>query len=308
MLARARRSIKAKKESNCQGFPLKRVIWRCKPHRCRPVKAEQVSAIRISDEVCRVKFKYIPYALHNCDRSPPVILGQKFCNSVLVGPDWGSNEIDWQHAAPTLTAMGRALMPIVSRLMAAIRSGGKPKPAVAAASATQSAYAIPTVMFDPKRVTEEVEADLKNNIKKIEGFDESHFDQIYAAALQSVSRGRDLAILFNAIMALKLPDMTKQRTSEISLSLNNKATALMNRNQQVSLGIEYATWIYSGAPCQINPKRPSAEDIRQDAAHKAANGKRYEVITGMFVNGRLTMPGRDEGCKCSSRSIIPGFE
>lgn len=58
----------------------------------------------------------------------------------------------------------------------------------------------------------------------------------------------------------------------------------------------------------MNPKKPSAEDIRQDAAHKAADGKRYEVVKGMLMDGRLTMPGRDEGCKCISRSVIPGFD
>ena len=216
----------------------------------------------------------------------------------------------WLEARSTYTDRneGRGLMPILSKLLSAIRGGAEPKPAVAPARAVEPAYAIPTVKFDPKRVTEAVKADLKNNIKKLKEFDETHFDQIYNAALRSVSRGMDLATLFNAIMELKLPDMTKHRAGEISRSLNFKATALMNRDRQVSLGIKYATWMYSGAPCQMNPKKPSAKDIRQDAAHKAADGKRYEVAKGMLLNGRLTMPGRDEGCKCTSRPIIRGFD
>ena len=199
-------------------------------------------------------------------------------------------------------------MSIISKLLSAIRGGGKPKPAVATVRAVEPAYAVPTVKFDPKRVTEAVKADLKNNIKKIKEFDESHFDQIYDAALRSISRGRDLATLFNAIMELHLPGMTKRRASEISLSLNNKATALIHRNRQASIGVKYAIWVYSGAPCQMNPKKPSAKDIRQDAAHKAADGKRYEVGKGMLLNGRLTIPGRDEGCKCTSQPIIPGLD
>jgi hypothetical protein len=43
----------------------------------------------------------------------------------------------------------------------------------------EPAYAIPTVKFDPKRVTEAVKTDLKYNIKEIKEFDQSHFDQIY---------------------------------------------------------------------------------------------------------------------------------
>ncbi|MGB8366202.1 MAG: hypothetical protein WCE20_17025, partial [Rhizomicrobium sp.] len=189
--------------------------------------------------------------------------------------------------------------------MSAIRGGGEPKPAAAPARAEEPVYAIPTVKFDPKLVTEVVKADLKSDIKKIKEFDESHSEQIYDAALRSVSRGRDLATLFNAIMELNLPDMTKQRASDISRSLNNKATALMNRDRQVSIGVKYAIWVYSGAPCQMNPEKPSAKDVHQDAAHKAADGKRYEVAKGMLLNGRLTMPG----CKVDpvGRTTIAGL-
>jgi len=187
------------------------------------------------------------------------------------------------------------------------RQRAAPAQEIAPAATVELIYGIPTVKFDPKRVTEGVKADLKSNIKKIKEFDETNFDQIYNAALRSISRGRDAATLFNAIMELNLPNMTKQRASQISISLNNKATALMNRNQQASLDIKYAIWVYSGAPCQMNPRKPSAKDIRQDAAHKVADGKRYEVAKGMLLNGRLTMPGREEGCKCVSRSVIPGL-
>ena len=58
----------------------------------------------------------------------------------------------------------------------------------------------------------------------------------------------------------------------------------------------------------MNPKKPSAKDICRDAAHRAADGKRYEVGKGMLLNGRLTMPGREEGCECISRPIIPELD
>jgi hypothetical protein len=109
-------------------------------------------------------------------------------------------------------------------------------------------------------------------------------------------------------MGLNLPNMTKKRASEISILLNKQSTAMINRDPQVALGIKYATWIYSGAPCQLNPQKPSAKDIRRNAAHKAVNGKRYEVAKGMLLNGKRTWPGRDEGCKCVSRSNVEGFD
>jgi len=193
---------------------------------------------------------------------------------------------------------------ILSKLMSVIKGGARPKITTAAPITGQTGHTIPTVKFDPTRVTETVKIDLKSNIKKIREFDESSFEKIYEASLQSVSRGRDLGILTAAIIDLELPSMTKQRAGGIARSLNNKATALMTRERQISLGIKYAIWSYSGAPCQITPKKPSAKDVRQDTAHKAADGKRYEVSKGMLLNGRLTMPGQEEGCKCVSQAII----
>jgi uncharacterized protein with gpF-like domain len=199
-------------------------------------------------------------------------------------------------------------MSILSKVMSAIRGRKESEPTAGPARTVEPAHTVPTVKFDPRRVTDAVKADLQKNIHNIKEFDESHFDQIYDAALRSVSRGMDLATLFDAITALNLPDVTKQRAGEISRNLNFKAKALMDRDRQLSLGIKYAIWMYSGAPCQVNPKKPSAKDVRQDAAHRKANGKRFEVAKGMLLNGRLTMPGREEGCKCFSRPIIPGLD
>ncbi len=198
-------------------------------------------------------------------------------------------------------------MSMVSKLLSAIRGGVEPKPTAAPAEAAKPAYAIPTVKFDSKKVTETVKSDLRKNIESISEFDGCEFDQIYDAALRSISRGRDVGSLCNTIMQMNINGMTKNRAGEIAISLNEKATALINREKQISLGIKYALWVYSGAPCQTTTYKPSPKDIRQDAAHKAANGKRYEVVKGMFLDGKWTWPGREDGCKCVSRSIIPGF-
>lgn len=199
-------------------------------------------------------------------------------------------------------------MAIFSKLVALIRRSSEAGSTTAPDWTMERVDGIPTVKFDPNRVTEAVKSDLAKNIKEIREFDVSNFTKIYDSALRSISKGGDAAILFNSIMELNLPDMTKRRASEISISLNNKASALMERDQRVSAGIKYAIWVYSGAPCQVNPKKPSAKDIRQDTAHRASNGKRYEIAKGMLMNGRLVMPGQDEGCKCISRPVIPGLD
>jgi hypothetical protein len=175
-------------------------------------------------------------------------------------------------------------------------------------TAADSAQSIPKVRFDALRHTDAVIPEIVYKIRNIPEFDDSHFDRIYNTTLNSITRGRNLALLYNAIMELNLPVMTKQRASEISCHLNDIATTMLNRDRENSLGITMAKWVYSGAPCHINPKNPSSEDIRRDNFHKAENGRKYDICEGLLIDGRLTMPGRDSGCKCFSRPIIPGLD
>jgi hypothetical protein len=158
-------------------------------------------------------------------------------------------------------------------------------------------YGIPTVKFNPAKVTETVKADLRQNTKLINEVGAGDFDRIYNAALRSISAGGALHILYQALMTID--GMGKRRAEDISRSLNNKATALIQAEEQERLGIKYATWLYSGAPC---------DGAEQDAAHKVANGKPYPVNKGMLLNGQWTRPGREEGCKCVSKSMIVGFD
>jgi hypothetical protein len=158
-------------------------------------------------------------------------------------------------------------------------------------------YGIPTVKFDAAKVTEVVKVDLRKNIQSLKEIDAGDFDKIYEAALRSISAGRALHILYQALMTIE--GMHRRRAEDISRSLNNKATALMQAEEQKRLGIKYATWLYSGAPCG---------DLDQDAAHKGANGKPYAVNKGMLLNGQWTRPGYEDGCKCVSKSMIVGFD
>lgn len=156
-------------------------------------------------------------------------------------------------------------------------------------------HAIPTVRFDPSKVTEIIKADLRQNIKSLTGVMPNDFDMIYEAALRSISAGRALDILCKALMTIS--GMSKSRAAEISLSLNNKATALITVEEQKRNGIQYAIWRYSGAPCG------SANEV-----HKAVNGRPYLVMMGMLLNDQWTWPGREHGCKCISKPMIVGID
>jgi uncharacterized protein with gpF-like domain len=167
---------------------------------------------------------------------------------------------------------------------------------------------IPTVKFDASRVTDAVKAEIRNSVSEIEGPTDPQREAIYCAALRSVSAGGDLHTLYAALMELGVDGLTKKKASAIAVRINNRAASLMNKTKQQSLGIEYARWMYSGAPCVTNPKKPTPADIEQDAAHKAANGQRFKISEGMLLNGKWTWPGNNDGCRCVSRSIIPGLD
>jgi hypothetical protein len=148
---------------------------------------------------------------------------------------------------------------------------------------------IPSVKFDPSRVTNAVKVEIKRCVGEIAGPTTSQRNAVYDAALQSVSAGRDFHTLYAALIELGIDGMTKSKASAIALRINNRATALMNRSQQNSLGIEHARWMYSGAPCMVNPKKPSLADIEQNDAHKSADRKRFNISEGMFFEREMDL-------------------
>ena len=115
-----------------------------------------------------------------------------------------------------------------------------------------------------------------------------------------------MPLLYNVL--LELDGMSTGRAGEITRSLLFKARALTEQEKRMRLGITHAIWMYPNAPCMVNPRHPTDADRKQDAAHQAANGKRFEIGKGLLIDGEWTLPGRGAGCKCVSRSVIPALE
>jgi hypothetical protein len=166
---------------------------------------------------------------------------------------------------------------------------------------------IPTVKFDPRRVTEEVKADLHASIEALPEIENRHREIVYQAAFKSISAGRDLHVLSSALLALGSDTITKGRAASIAMMLNNRATVIMDRQRMQSLGITDAVWLHSGVPCCEDPKRITPGEMARDRAHRAVSGQRYDVSKGMVVDGNQTWPGFDPGCRCCSKSMIKGF-
>jgi len=168
--------------------------------------------------------------------------------------------------------------------------------------------AMPTIKFDPSVVTKSVKADLRRNVELLAGVEKKHVKQIYELALRSIVGRRDFYSFCTEMMDMHIDGMTRSKAAEIGTSLANKAGAVIERERRTSLGITHAKWLYANAPCMRDPNHPSAADVQRDAAHREANGKRYEVSKGLFVDGKWTWPGVEEGCKCASRASLPGLE
>jgi uncharacterized protein with gpF-like domain len=162
---------------------------------------------------------------------------------------------------------------------------------------------MPTVRFDPTRVTEAVKDDLWKNVLELRGMSESQWTETYLAALQAVSAGGDLASLFNALMRLNVAGMTRRRAEEIAHDLSRRATVFMDRERQSAISVTQAKWVQSGAPCGTDPKNSAA----LTAEHVALNGKTFDPAIGMLSNGKRIWPGSEPGCKCFAKSMISGF-
>jgi hypothetical protein len=168
--------------------------------------------------------------------------------------------------------------------------------------------AMPTIKFDPSVVTKSVKADLRRNVELLAGVEKKHVKQIYELALRSIVGHRDFHSFCTEMMDMHIEGMTRSKAAEIGRSLANKAGAVIERERRTSLGITHAKWLYSNAPCMRDPNHPSAAEVQRDAAHCAANGKRYEISKGLFVDGKWTWPGVEEGCKCVARAVLPQLE
>jgi len=155
---------------------------------------------------------------------------------------------------------------------------------------------VPTVSFDSSRVTPLVRADLEATLRLIADIPSTDFDRIHRASLESVSRGRDLQVVAQAL--LTIDGITKKRAGAIARLVNNRATSIMDRQRQLGLGMKQGIWRYSGASCSD----------ADDDVHSRLDGKKYSLEKGMAVGKHRVWPGMQEECKCGSSPIIPGFD
>ena len=137
-----------------------------------------------------------------------------------------------------------------------------------------------------------LQATIAEQVGLIRSIGQQHLGQVQALVMRSVSQGRDIKWLTDQLK--ERYGITARRAALIARDQNNKATATFNRVRQIDLMGENAeaVWMHSTAG-----KHPRPD-------HVAADGKRYKVSKGMFLEGKWVWPGSEINCRCTSRLVI----
>lgn len=142
-------------------------------------------------------------------------------------------------------------------------------------------------------VNDVFQATVGEQVGLIKSIASEHLSEVQGMLMRSVQQGRDLGSMAKELEARL--GVTKRRAALIARDQNNKATATITRARQQELGITEAEWMHS-----YGGKHPRP-------SHLAANGKRYDISKGMYLDGVWTWPGREINCRCVSKAIVPGF-
>ncbi len=132
------------------------------------------------------------------------------------------------------------------------------------------------------------------NVNLIKSIPEQYLTQVETMVMQSAGRGRDLGYLADELQ--KRYGITKRRAATIARDQNNKATATMQSARQQALGITEGIWHHSHA------------GKTQRVSHVKADGKRFELSKGMYLDGEWQLPGEAINCRCTWSAIIPGLD
>lgn len=121
-----------------------------------------------------------------------------------------------------------------------------------------------------------------------------HLSDVEGIVMRSVARGRDLSTLSKDLQHRY--GVTRRRAALIARDQNNKATSTLQSARQQKLGITEGFWKHSHAGKHPRP------------SHLKADGERFELAKGMYLDGKWVMPGEEINCRCTWNPVIPGLD
>lgn len=131
-------------------------------------------------------------------------------------------------------------------------------------------------------------------VQLIKSIAAEHLSDVEGIVMRSVARGRDLGALSKSLK--KRYSLTRKRAALIARDQNNKATSTLQSARQQQLGITEGIWKHSHAGKHPRP------------SHVKANGTKFPLNKGMYLDGEWVMPGEAINCRCTWTPVIPGLE
>jgi SPP1 gp7 family putative phage head morphogenesis protein len=138
-----------------------------------------------------------------------------------------------------------------------------------------------------------LQAVVNENTSLIKSIASQHLTQVQGIVMRGVSEGRNLGHISKALQ--EQYGVTSRRANFIARDQSNKATAALERTRQAELGLTQAIWMHSHGGRHPRP------------SHVAANGKKYDIAKGMYLDGEWVWPGTAINCRCVCRAVIPGI-
>ncbi|RYM55646.1 phage minor head protein [Serratia proteamaculans] len=138
-----------------------------------------------------------------------------------------------------------------------------------------------------------LQATIAENVGLIRSIPEKYLTEVEGLVMRSVARGRDLSFLTDELQ--KRYGITRRRAALIARDQNAKATSVMQSARQMSLGITHGIWRHSHA----------GKEPRQ--SHVKADGKKFDLSKGMYLDDKWVMPGEEINCRCTWSPVIPGI-
>lgn len=137
------------------------------------------------------------------------------------------------------------------------------------------------------------QASLGENVGLIRSIAQQYLDRVENTVWRSVNAGYDMGQLTKELR--KDFGVSERRAAFIARDQTNKAKAVIEKERRQELGITDAIWMHSHAGKEPRP------------SHVAANGKRFNISKGMYLDGKWVQPGEEINCRCTSRAVIKGF-
>lgn len=154
-----------------------------------------------------------------------------------------------------------------------------------------------TVKFKPTRASiEAYHAVAAEQVNLIKSIPQQYLTAVRSSVWESVRVGADMNALSKSLR--KNYGVSVRRAALIARDQNNKAKAIIENTRRQELGIVKGIWMHSHGGKEPRP------------THVEMDGKPYDLKKGMYdsAEGKFIWPGQLINCRCTSKSVIPGFD